>query len=202
MPETRYGSHIYQLADMIYANNDFAYLIGYPSVRGTQGVDILRLESGADTIRYISSIHSPKPGATFGSQINALYEDGYLVMGGFTRQTGQPEKTSTKFYCSKAEDLGITFNTTNVKDAVISTLPSVKSYPNPTTGNVLIQCEDCGTYRIYIFDTAGRMIDSHLTDRVFHPVDLTAFPRGIYHARVVDEGGNPIGRNLKIVKLH
>ena len=86
IPVPQYQGHMYGLCDMIWANDDFAYLYASPSVTGRAGLDLIRIDHGADTIKYISSLTLPAGERILNFNIHTLYDDGLFVMGGYAKK--------------------------------------------------------------------------------------------------------------------
>lgn len=78
----------------------------------------------------------------------------------------------------------------------------LKIYPNPSTDIFFIESPGINSpAKIEVFDTAGRLILQKKLDRNTQPlhIDLSAYPSGIYHLRVVHTRDNVVlnGRLLK-----
>ncbi|MEZ4909153.1 MAG: T9SS type A sorting domain-containing protein [Saprospiraceae bacterium] len=195
----QYGDHLYQFTEMIYANDKFAYLRAAPSITGRYGGDIIRIEDGVDTLQYISSLTCKNEGEQFDMLVNAFYEDGYIIFGGWAKIDGVKSDQSNKFYCFKAEDLGITFPTSDVTENTIK--KTLKISPNPTTSFFTVYSEETGHKNVEIIDKLGRLImKKSIEGCCENPIDISSLSSGMYIVRLVDERGAILGIG-KVVKL-
>ena len=186
---------------MIYANNEFAYLFSYPSISGKQGFDIIRIESGIDTIQFVSSITVKNEDEEFGTQVNALFEDGYLIFGGLAKKNGEGTKTSTKFYCFKASDLGINFEPVSTSN-IDETTSSFKVFPNPVSNTLYLKLtEQLTASKVEILDINGKLVLKEWVYDNYNQIDISNLLNGIYLVNVTDEKGAKIGKTEKIVKV-
>jgi hypothetical protein len=85
---------------MFYANGTFDYLFAYPSNTCSAGCDIIRIETGIDTCRIISSIAATNADENFGTLARAHYNQEYHLIDGRTSKKNQALKTPFKTYCS------------------------------------------------------------------------------------------------------
>lgn len=201
IPIPKYNNHIYQFADMFYANNEFAYLFSFPSVTGKQGFDIIRIESGKDTIQFVSSITVKNEGEEFGTQVNALYDDGYLIFGGLAKKIGQGTKTSTKFYCFKASDLKIDFKPVATKD-ITKEGSGFRIFPNPTSNTLYLQLSHMEkNLKLNVYDINCQLVLIENLDQVINQIDISSLPKGVYLVNVSNSKGEKIGKTEKMVKV-
>lgn len=189
-----YGEHLYQITDMIYANNDYAYLLAYPSSTGRLGFDLIKIEDGVDTIEFVSSITAKNEGEEFGTQVNAVYEDGYVIFGGLVKREGQGTKTSNKYFCFRAEDLGLAFDPVSTIQLDLNE-KKYRVYPNPTTGTFIIK-EDIENEEIRLFDISGKSIKIDKSNS--NTYDISELPSGTYFLQIKTD---KIIENHKIVKV-
>lgn len=201
IPIPKHGEHIYELCDMIYADDRMAYFLATPSMTGKPGFDILQINHGVDSVRYISSLTSVEDDESLKNFfIQQAYEDGYFIMGGYATKVGQGTKTALKIYCFKTDDLGIDFQTSS--DNELSTENKIFSvFPNPTTGNAYIKCDHCGNHTIKLMDQFGRIVHTQTTGTQFTQIDLSHVENGIYFLQLLDEKDLNIPGNYKIIKL-
>lgn len=196
----KYGEHIYQFADMFYANDKFAYLFAFPSVTKKQGFDIIRIDSGKDSINFVSSLTVKNEGEEFGTLIHSLYEDGYLIFGGLVKKVGQESKSSTKFFCFKAADLGIDFDP--VATSEFESKEEFSIFPNPTSNTLFLKLTNLPrNSRIAIYNQIGKLVFTENLDQVFNYIDISSLNKGVYYINLTDVKGEKIGKTEKIVKV-
>jgi len=81
---------------------------------------------------------------------------------------------------------------------VTPTLPEIKVYPNPTTGELTIDNGQLTITKVEIYDVVGRKLfeqKENLT--VLRSYDLTVFPSGLYFLRIQTEAGEVIKKVMK-----
>ena len=201
IPIPKYEDHIYQFAHMFYANDQFAYLFAIPSKTGKSGFDIIRIESGRDSIKFVSSITTKNNDEEFGTQINAMYDDGLLVFGGYTKKVGFGTRTAAKFYCFKALDLGINFESVSSSDLTFN--KSVfKIFPNPTSNILYIKLEyNLKNLIAEIRDLNGKLVMKNNISEKYNLIDVSPLAKGVYLINVSNEKGEKIGNTEKLVKV-
>jgi hypothetical protein len=203
IPIPKYGDHIYQFAEMIYANNNFAYLYAFPSVKNIYGFDIIRINHGIDTIQYIASLTSAVEGESFVKNFNihTLFDDDYLIIGGYTAKEGQGTKTSLKIYCFRASDLGINFEPVSITDTEIIA-QDYNVFPNPTHNTLYLKLATPDRNNsVDIYDLHGKCLLSQSLEDIYSSVDVSRLAKGIYLINVTNEKGEKIGKTLKLVKV-
>jgi hypothetical protein len=198
----KYKDHYYTYCDLIYANNNFAYLVSTPSIKGSGiGCDILQIQHGVDTVKFISSLTTTDESELFSVVMNELYEDGYFIIGGYCKKSGFPALGGVKIHCFKASDLGIDFKITATKEKE-KTIDKFSIYPNPTTGLIFIKIDGIESqFFIKIYDQIGREIKSIPTNDRYTQIDLSNNQNGIYFVEIVDKFQNRIGKIEKFVKF-
>jgi hypothetical protein len=90
-----------------------------------------------------------------------------------------------KLVANFEEEVGIDEETDNY--------PSVRIYPNPTSGEIVVSSE----YRVLsieIFDIFEKKV-SHLT--ISHPISISGLPAGIYFIRIQTEKGTVTRKIIK-----
>ncbi|MEZ5048909.1 MAG: hypothetical protein R2766_04590 [Saprospiraceae bacterium] len=60
--------------------------VAYPSSTGRNGFDIIKIYNESDSVEFVSSLTTLDQGAGVGTQVNAVYEDGYVIFGGLTKK--------------------------------------------------------------------------------------------------------------------
>ena len=196
-----YGDHLYQFTDMIYANSEFGFLFAFPSVTNRTGFDIIKIYHGVDTIQFVSSITSLNDGEEFGTQINGLYDNNFVIFGGYTKKEGHGTKTSSKFYCFKASDLGINFEPVTSSDLTLNK-PVFKIFPNPTTNILYIELEyNLKNLITEIRDLNGKLVMKNNLTEKYNLIDISTVAKGVYLINVLNEKGDQIGNVEKMVKV-
>lgn len=201
IPIPKYKDHMYLLTDMIYANKYFAYLYAFPSVKNKYGFDIIRIEHGIDTIQYISSLTSLVEGESFAKNFNihTLYDDGYLILGGYATKEGQGTKTALKIYCFRASDLGIDFKPVATKD-IIKAVDGFSIFPNPVSNTLFLKLVNISTNSIvHIYDLNGKLVLKDNLSQVFNPIDVSSLIKGVYLVNITNAQGEKIGKTEKLV---
>ncbi len=199
VPIPKRDNHFYELTDMFYANDTFAYLFAYPSSTGRAGCDIIRIETGIDTCRFISSITATNADENFGTLARALYNQEYLLIGGRTSKKNQALKTAFKTYCFRTSDLGLDFKLTTTKDTEVSEA-SFSIFPNPVANTLYLKYTD--TYgKMDILDINGRVVHQSSLNQNYNIIDIANLNAGIYYVRVTGQLGVQIGKTEKLIKI-
>jgi PKD repeat protein len=96
----------------------------------------------------------------------------------------------------------ITIPGTPASTPTITSHPSVKVYPNPTTGIFTIQCSSVsGKWSVEIYDVVGENVYSQLSIADYQStVDLSAQPAGVYIYRIFSENGSSISTGRLVVE--
>jgi hypothetical protein len=203
IPIPKYNDHLYLLTDMIYANDDFAYLYASPSIKDKYGFDIIRINHGIDTIQYISSLTSLVEGESFAKNFNihTLYDDGFLILGGYATKEGQESKTALKIYCFRALDLGIDFKPVSTNE-IIKENHKFSIFPNPTSNSLYLKLSDLtSNSRMRIYDLNGKQVFEESLPQIFNQIEISSLTKGVYFVRVTNDKGEVIGKTEKIVKV-
>ncbi|MGE5356177.1 MAG: T9SS type A sorting domain-containing protein [Deltaproteobacteria bacterium] len=199
IPAPQYQGHLYGLCEMIWANDDFAYLYASPSVTGRAGLDLIRIDHGTDTIKYISSLTLPAGERILNFNIHTLYDDGLFIMGGYAKKTGEELKTSFKIYCFKAQDLGLDFKPSAIKDIEFK-ISEISIYPNPASDYIILSRENTEAGYIEIVDQLDRLVSQEKAAECEElSIDISALAAGLYFVRMTDDEGRIVGRG-KFVK--
>ena len=188
---------------MIYANDDFAYLYASPSIKDKYGFDIIRINHGIDTIQYISSLTSLVEGESFAKNFNihTLYDDGFLILGGYATKEGQESKTALKIYCFRALDLGIDFKPVSTNE-IIKENHKFSIFPNPTSNSLYLKLSDLtSNSRMRIYDLNGKQVFEESLPQIFNQIEISSLTKGVYFVRVTNDKGEVIGKTEKIVKV-
>lgn len=202
IPIPKIGNHIYHYANMVYANNDFAYFFMYPSKTGRYGFDITRIDQGQDTIKILSSVTTNANDLEFGSQVFALFEDDYLIFGGLVKKMGQQTKSRNMLHCFKASDLGINFEPVSSKDYVPIT-GIFKIFPNPTSNTLYLKLEDqLSQANVEIFDLNGKLVKKEVIKDNYNQIDISILNNGVYLVKVVNSKNEQIGKIEKLIKIN
>ncbi|MCZ2100267.1 MAG: T9SS type A sorting domain-containing protein [Chitinophagales bacterium] len=204
VPVSNHREHIYELTEMMYANDDFAYLSAFPSVTGKYGFDIIRIEQGVDTVRYISSLTSAVEGEAYAKNsynLTQLFDDGYLITGGYSTKEGQGTKSAYKIYCFKAADLGIHFEPVSTSNVSTSKL-NFDIFPNPASSSLYVKLTDTNqNYKMNILDLNGKLISTSNIEQNFAHVDISNLHNGIYFVKLINEKGEQVSELRKLVKI-
>ncbi len=201
IPVVHHNNHFYTRTHIIHANDDYAYLLADPSSTGRYGYDILKIYNGVDTVSFVSSITTKKNDEEFGAQINAVFEDDYLIFGGFTRYSGERPNTYTGFHCFKASDLGMTFGPVNTND-VIKKYSDFKIYPNPTANTLYLKLDHFTEgAKLLVYNMNGQVVVSDYIKENYNAIDVSNLHVGMYYLKVIDGKGEQIGEVKKIVKV-
>ncbi len=189
-----YNDHLYQYTNMVYANDQFAYLLAFPSSSGRVGFDIIRIVDGRDSVEFVSSITAKNEGESFGPYTNEVYEDGYMLFSGLVSRDGQAIKTSTKMFCFNTDDLGMSFEPLDT-DEVVNSL-NVKVYPNPTSNAIHFTNLDENLFEYMVYDNLGMLVDDGILNS--STLSLAHLPTGQYIIRL---NGNKGIFTTKIIKI-
>ncbi len=189
-----YNDHLYQYTNMVYANDQFAYLLAFPSSSGRVGFDIIRIVDGRDSVEFVSSITAKNEGESFGPYTNEVYEDGYMLFSGLVSRDGQAIKTSTKMFCFNTDDLGMSFDPLDT-DELVNSL-NVKVYPNPTSNAIHFTNLDDDLFEYMVYDNLGMLVDDGILNS--STLSLAHLPTGQYIIRIK---GNTGIFTTKIIKI-
>lgn len=203
IPVPHYKDNTYLLCNMIYANDDFAYLIASPSVNRNNSdtaFDIIRIDKGVDSIKYISSL-STQDGETFGNfNIQTLYDDGLFIIGGLASKSNEPEKKAFTVYCFKGSDLGIDFKPLSVNEKLADDT-KMKLYPNPTIKNLYVEINELKeNSNILVFDILGNIVKKSLIYNNITQLNFSDLNTGIYIVKLIDSSGHVRGVS-KVMKF-
>jgi hypothetical protein len=195
VPITNNSAHMYELVDVIYAEDEFAYLYGAPSSTSRNGIDILRLDIGTDTVKYISSLTTSnnKEYFTGNFHIHSLFADGIFIIGGYTSRDGELTKKALKLYYFEAEDLNINFEPTSTTNTIKKEF-DIKVFPNPTTGILNIKGL-FGNISYMISTITGEVLGIGNTDE--GTINLTNFSSGMYFLKLIN---NNQSYSIRVIK--
>ncbi len=192
--------HLYQYSDIFYASEDYAYLFAFPSHTGRMGYDIIKIEDGVDTLDYISSISVANEGVEFSIAAHSVYDDGNVVFGGLVKQSGQASKTSDQLFCFRAEDLGMELNP--VSSVEFQKSPELKTYPNPFSNKITLDCPDCGYEgSIKILNSLGQEVMNKRWIGRGTVLDLNQLADGMYIAQIINAEQRIMASQM-IIKTH
>ncbi|MEO6133010.1 MAG: T9SS type A sorting domain-containing protein [Saprospiraceae bacterium] len=190
IPNSTETGNIYNFLRIIYTSDDYDYFMGSPSRTGRYGFDILKLNHNSDSFQYISSLTSAVADEVFTRQIEVkkLYDDGFFIIGAYTKKLGPVQNSAVKYYCFKGSDLGMQAFTTSLNPTVKG---EFKAYPNPTDGIVNFDLGTNFTGRIQIYDLMGMQIGAYqVIDSGTFKVDLRNLPNGMYYAAIQNQKTN------------
>lgn len=204
VPIVNHGKHLYLMTEMMYANDNFAYLCAFPPISGKYGCDIIRIEHGVDTVRYITSFTSAVEGEAYAKNsyaLTQLFDDGYLITGGYSTKEGQGTKSAYKIYCFKAADLGIHFEPVSTSNVSTSKL-NFDIFPNPASSSLYVKLTDTNqNYKMNILDLNGKLISTSNIEQNFAHVDISNLHNGIYFVQLINEKGEQVSELRKLVKI-
>ena len=92
---------------------------------------------------------------------------------------------------NKAETI---FKSLGTKD--FETDKSVTSYPNPTKGNVTINCDNT-IKKIELFDVQGRILQTKVEDNTTSQLNISNKANGLYFIRITTENGVTVEKVIK-----
>lgn len=178
--------HVYETFSLIYSSDSYDYVAAFQSKTGREGFDILRINSGSDSLHYISSLTSAIADEEFTRQmeVSNLYEDGIFIIGAYTKKFGGEENSAVKYYAFNGQSLGMEI-ATSIQSG--TTEIDFNVYPNPTNGLLNFDFDDDFSGDISIYDILGRQIKSiSLTAQGNYQIDLSTENRGWYIATIFD----------------
>ncbi|MCZ2337531.1 MAG: T9SS type A sorting domain-containing protein [Chitinophagales bacterium] len=202
IPILQSNNHQYYFADIFYANDEYAYLLCYPSSTGNEGYDIIKIEKDNPEAIFVSSITTVNKDESYSATFHAFFEDGYLIFGGYVKKAGQANKTSTKYFCFKASDLGIITKTVATDDLQPPVDIEYSIFPNPATNNIHVECAaSLQNSNLILYDLYGKTIIKADISHTNPIVDISNLPNGVYIVKVLNNDGNLIGSPKKIIKI-
>ncbi len=92
---------------------------------------------------------------------------------------------------NKAETI---FKSLGIKDHQVD--KSVALYPNPTKGNVSINCDNT-IKRVELFDVQGRILQNKIESNNNTQLDISNKPNGLYFIRITTENGMKVEKVIK-----
>ncbi|MBR5725562.1 MAG: fibronectin type III domain-containing protein [Muribaculaceae bacterium] len=140
--------------------------------------DVLYKESAADS--WYTATTSSNPYTLTGLNGSSSY-DVQVIAHCTSSQTSDPSAI-------------ITFMTVGIDDYTLDN--TVNVYPNPTNGNVHVQCSDM-MESLEIYDTYGKLLGTETVNSNVANVDLTSYAKGTYFVRVTTDKGVVTKRVVK-----
>lgn len=144
--ECRYGDHFYTAVRVMYADPERAFVWAHPSHTGRNGLDILRISAGSNSLEYINSLttNSTNEGL-INIRVYNLYEDGRLIVGAQANRILEDETVLRRiqYYCFDASELGIDFSVAIENEN--KAFEELLIYPNPVVNKMVVEIPD----RIY-----------------------------------------------------
>lgn len=178
--------HVYEALRLVYSAESYDYVAAFPSKTGRDGLDILQIRDGSDSLYYLSSLTSAVAGEEFTRQmeISKLYDDGLFVIGAYTRKIDESSNSAVKYYAFDGYALGMELETGLESrgkqiDLVI--------YPNPTRELTVVKFKQDFSGNMDIYDSFGRLVKHfqvHSSDAC--QVDLSHEPAGVYYMYFYD----------------
>ncbi len=179
--------HVYETFSLIYSSDSYDYVAAFQSKTGREGFDILRINSGSDSLHYISSLTSAIADEEFTRQmeVSNLFEDGIFIIGAYTKKFGGEENSAVKYYGFDGQSLGMQVQT-NVEVTPIEV--DFNIFPNPTNGNISIDFKQDFTGDISVYDILGRKLKSFsLLAQSYYQFDISSESSGLYFITVFDQ---------------
>ena len=140
--------------------------------------DVLYKESAADS--WYTATTSSNPYTLTGLNGSSSY-DVQVIAHCTSSQTSDPSAI-------------ITFMTVGIDDYTLDN--TVNVYPNPTNGNVQVQCSDM-MESLEIYDTYGKLLNTMKVSGNVANLDLTVYAKGTYFVRVTTDKGVVTKRVVK-----
>lgn len=191
LPNCIDNDHIYESLSLIYTSDAYDYVAAFPSKSGREGFDILQINTGSDSLYFVSSLTSAIEGEEFTRQmeVSNLYDDGLFVIGAYTKKVGPEQNSAVKYYGFDAQSLGMVI-ATSVQSG--PTEDHFNIYPNPTTGIIRFDFNKTVSGSIILYDQMGRKVGSyHFIDTQFYEAELNNLTPGIYYAQIIVPGSIP-----------
>ncbi len=184
--DVKYDNHRYQYVNMIYAEDDRAYVTGYPSHKGTEGIDFLEVNRGDSVLKYVSSLSLDIGQRHMNRYIYDLSLDGYFVIGLEAVDDTRPNILSTQYHAFSTADLGLEF-TVSTED-VARANSAFDVYPNPTSHIVHWNPMDQRRVSlVMLHDAQGKQVMLPSDAIEAQQIDLSSLAPGIYYLVLVDE---------------
>jgi len=121
---------------------------------------------------------------------------GKLIVVDSPKEVLNLERDSTNDPIAKKEErVSISTDAVNIMENE----NGVKLFPSPTKDNVTIELELHGQYHIEIFDNSGRRMSTLSFNGRRKTIDVSTFPKGIYHVRI-SSGSTAFRETMKLIK--
>lgn len=180
--------HLYVFTDIFYSNDDFAYLLAYPSHTGRRGYDIIKILDGSDTLQLVSSLTSNNQDEQLAIGVAEVYQDEFVMIGGSVSLEDDPLATARNLYCFKAEDLGLSFDPVSVTET--EGFQNFEIFPNPASDILNFNCSGCldeSDYEISIYSQLGYELISHRNSSSWNSIDVTSLESGLYIIEILEK---------------
>jgi hypothetical protein len=165
-----YDNHGYDAIRAVYTEGTVAYLLGFPSITGKNGFDILSISPGNDQLMFVKSLTTTSMDQNLTNvRVFDYFKDLDLFVLGAQANKVTPNGTVRKqvYYCFKGSDLGIDFSLGTQEGNNQSS--SLAVYPNPTGGVIQFRIEeDNRSGRVSINDLNGKLIRQKLSATLTH----------------------------------
>ncbi len=81
-----------------------------------------------------------------------------------------------------------------------SNYESVKIYPNPTDGNIILEKKTNDIAELSIFDMNGRLVKSMVIQEQKTPINVNYLQNGVYYCRLIEKTGDVVSVKISIIR--